>query len=425
MIRDYYESPTPGKVMQWLWRAAGSDGYILKRSTYSDQVKYACLGGIVVATGFMAAMAGGYAIYTIFEPKGSALDGGTHIPTAIMSCIFAVIWGLIIFNIDRFIVAATGKGDGTEAITWSEFTNAIPRIIMGLVIAITISKPMEIRMFKSEIDAELHQAQLEKRKGYEIATKANYETLFNKIDEDINKIESKRERLRTEIKEKTNTRNSFQIALQEEIQGKVGSGISGDGAAADAIRLNQGIAQNELDNAINKLEQFDDSNKDELTRLNKERLNLNQELQEELAKNQEVANGLDGLLERIKLAHEIAGFWITFFITLLFVVIELTPIFFKMMLIKSPYDFMGDNIKELLRAEEGIQIKYEYYKDKKGQERNLVINHKVEQKIQEKIALMSTQKELSDYILERWKEKEKQKIEENVESYISQTDETQ
>ena len=250
-------------------------------------------------------------------------------------------------------------------------------------------------------------------------------TLFNKIDEDINKIESKREQLRTEIKEKTKTRNSFQIALQEEIQGKVGSGISGDGAAADAIRLNQGIAQTELDNAISNLKQFDDSNKDELTRLNKERLSLNQELQGELAKNQEVANGLDGLLERIKLAHEIAGFWITFFITLLFVVIELTPIFFKMMLIKSPYDFMGDNIKELLRAEEGIQIKYEYYKDKKGQERNLVINHKVEQKIQEKIALISTQKELGDYILERWKEKEKQKIEENVESYISQTDETQ
>ena len=75
-------------------------------------------------------------------------------------------WGLIIFNIDRFIVAATGKGDGTEAITWKEFTGS-PRIIMGLIIAITISKPMEIRMFKSEIDAELHSAQLEKRKEYE------------------------------------------------------------------------------------------------------------------------------------------------------------------------------------------------------------------------------------------------------------------
>lgn len=421
MTRDYYESPTPGKIMQWLWKAAGSDGYILKKSTYSDQVKYACLGGIVVATGFMAALAGGYAIYTIFEPKGSALDGGAHIPTAIMSCIFGVIWGLIIFNIDRFIVAATGKGDGTEAITWQEFTNSLPRIIMGLVIAITISKPIEIRMFKSEIDAELHQEQLEKRKAYEIATKANYETLFNKIDSDIEKIEKKREQLRVSIKEKTEVRNNYQITLQEEIQGKVGSGKSGDGPAADAIRLNLEIAQKELDDAKLALEEFDQSNKDELTRLNTERLNLNQELQNELTKNQEVASGLDGLLERIKLAHEIAGFWITFFITLLFVVIELTPIFFKMMLIKSPYDFMRDNVKELLRAEEGIQIKYEYYKDKKGQERNLVINHQVKRKIDEKIALMAAQSELSDYIIEKWKQQKKMSIDENVDAFISES----
>lgn len=404
MIRDYYESPTPGKVMQWLWRAAGSDGYILKRSTYSDQVKYACLGGIVVATGFMAAMAGGYAIYTIFEPKGSALDGGTHIPTAIMSCIFAVIWGLIIFNIDRFIVAATGKGDGTEAITWNEFTNAIPRIIMGLVIAITISKPMEIRMFKSEIDAELHQAQLEKRKQYEIATKANYETRFNTIDRDLIKIEHQRDKL-------LNRLTDVESQYMEEVR------IVRPGPKAAALK--------DLMNSLaKKLKMFDNDKKSELDRLITQRLKLEQELDNELSKNQQVANGLDGLLERIKLAHEIAGFWITFFITLLFVVIELTPIFFKMMLIKSPYDFMGDNIKELLRAEEGIQIKYEYYKDKKGQERNLVVHHQVEQKIEEKISLIAAQRELSDYILERWKEKEKQKIDENVESFISETDAT-
>ncbi|MHA7831843.1 MAG: DUF4407 domain-containing protein [Flagellimonas sp.] len=420
MKREFYESPKPGKIMQWLWKAAGSDGYILKKSTYSDQVKYACLGGIVVATGFMAAMAGGYAIYTIFEPKGSALEGGVHPTTAVMSCLFGIVWGLIIFNIDRFIVAATGKGDGTEAITWQEFTNSLPRIIMGLVIAITISKPMEIRMFKSEIDAELHQEQLEKRKAYEIATKANYETLFNKVDSDIEKIERKREQLRAGIKEKTEVRNNYQVALQKEIQGEVGSGKSGDGPAADAIRLNLEIAQKELDDAKIALEDFDRSNKNELTRLNTERLNLNRELQNELTKNQEVASGLDGLLERIKLAHEIAGFWITFFITLLFVVIELTPIFFKMMLIKSPYDFMSENIKELIRAGEGIQIKYEYYKDKKGQERNLVINHQVKSKLDEKVSLMAAQSELSDYIVQKWKDREKGNIDNNLDEYIAE-----
>ncbi|NVN18025.1 DUF4407 domain-containing protein [Muricauda sp. HICW] len=392
--------------MQWLWKAAGSDGYILKKSTYSDQVKYACLGGIVVATGFMAAMAGGYAIYTIFEPKGSALDGGVHTSTAIMSCIFGVIWGLIIFNIDRFIVAATGKGDGTEAITWQEFTNSLPRIVMGLVIAITISKPMEIRMFKSEIDAELHQEQLEKRKAYEIATKANYETRFDAIDVQVAKIEEGREALIQRIKK-------AEKEYYDQLQGRAGAG-AGNGPLSKALKQQMDKLEIELGN-------YDGDKKNELDRLTSERLKLTQELDRELAKNQEVAGGLDGLLERIKLAHEIAGAWITFFITLLFVVIELTPIFFKMMLIKSPYDFMSDNIKELIRAEEGIQIKYEYYNDKKGQERNLVINHQVKRRIDEKIALMAAQTELSDYIIEKWKEREKKNINENVDAYISES----
>ena len=49
------------------------------------------------------------------------------------------------YNIDRFIVTSTGKGDGTEAITIGELKSALPRILMGMIIAMTISKPVEIR----------------------------------------------------------------------------------------------------------------------------------------------------------------------------------------------------------------------------------------------------------------------------------------
>ncbi|MEW4923947.1 DUF4407 domain-containing protein [Algibacter sp. 2305UL17-15] len=406
MNRDYYESPKPGKIMQMLWKAAGSDAYILKRSTYNDQVKYACLGGIVAATGFMAALAGGYAVYTIFEPKGSALDNAVHFPTALMSLVFGIIWGLIIFNIDRFIVAATGKGDGTEAITWQEFTGSIPRIIMGLVIAITISKPMEIRMFKSEIDAELHQAQLEKRKQYEEATKVNYDDRFAIIEKDLNKIEEKRVDLIERIKK-------AEKDYSDQLNGKLPGTVPGKGRLSEAL-------EKQVDKLELELDDFDAVNKAEMNRLLSEKLKLQNELAIELDKNEQVAGGLDGLLERIHLAHEVAGFWITFFITLLFVVIELTPIFFKMMLIKSPYDYMSDNVSELLKADEGIQIKYDYYKDKQGQERNLIINHKANKKVEEKMMLIKAQTELSDYIIEKWKEKEKEKINNNLDDYISE-----
>lgn len=105
MERDFYKSPKPSKTMYFFWKAAGGDSYILERSTYSDQVKYMCLGGIIVATGLMAALAGGYAFYTIFEPRGSAIEADTVSWTiSLLSIIFGAFWGLMIFNLDRFIV---------------------------------------------------------------------------------------------------------------------------------------------------------------------------------------------------------------------------------------------------------------------------------------------------------------------------------
>ena len=96
---------------------------------------------------------------------------------------------------------------------------------------------------------------------------------------------------------------------------------------------------------------------------------------EEFVENVKKKYSKDGLLLRLQLAHEIAGFWISLFITLLFMVIELTPVFFKMMLIKGPYDYMDENVKELARAESGIEIEYNFYKDKEGMEAHKVVNH--------------------------------------------------
>ena len=67
MNNNYYQSPESTWLMRQFWKAAGADRYLLERSTYSDQIKYFCLGGIVVATGVLAGLAGGYAIYTIFS----------------------------------------------------------------------------------------------------------------------------------------------------------------------------------------------------------------------------------------------------------------------------------------------------------------------------------------------------------------------
>jgi hypothetical protein len=403
MKRDYYEVPEPSQLMRFFWKAAGGDPFILRRSTYSDQIKYMCLGGIIVATGLMAAFAGGYAFYTIFETKGSAIDQHLQIGTLIIALFFGAGWGLMIFNLDRFIVSSTGKGDGTEAITWNEIKGALPRIIMGAIIALTISKPVEIRMFKSEIDAALHEEQLKLRKDYETRTRVNYDERLKLVQGELDKFDTERASLQTRI-------NKAEGELTDQLQGRAGAG-AGDGKLSQALR---GIK----DNLTNELSTLDERNKPRVDELSTKKASLIQEMDSELGKNVVVANGLDGLLERIKLAHETAGFWISFFITMLFMAIELTPIFFKLMLVKSPYDYLKDNIEQLIKAEEGIHVEPNYYKDKNGQERDLITYLKSEKALINQKGLFDVQKRLSEFALEHYEADMKRKIAENPDNFI-------
>jgi hypothetical protein len=412
MDKNYYTSPKSNWITRMLWKAAGADQYILNKATYSDHVKYATLGGIVCSTGFMAAMAGGYAFYVIFSPKVSAIsssvDGAltstTDIPTVLMSIIFAIIWGLIIFNIDRFIVASTGKGDGTEAITWGEFTGAIPRIIMGIIIAITISKPVELRMFETEINVKLYQKQQE----LYLETKKIAE---NQIQPEIDRVDAEIRGLKSEIQ---SAKEEFVVAETLylcEMDGKCGSGRIGDGPQTAAKKIK----------AENLKEDWEDlklKNGDKIKILEAQIVTFQNDKLKRFEKAEASANSLNGLLERINIAHEIAGFWVTLFITLLFMAIELTPIFFKMMLIKSPYDFMNDNIKALIKAERGIEIKYDFYKDNEGVQRDLVINHQSENLIREKVKLLQTQADLNEIVLDEWKSKETTSIKKDPSKYI-------
>jgi hypothetical protein len=364
-----------------------------------ENQKLACifeLGGIVFATGAMAGLAGGYAFYTIFSPKGSALEDSIHLPTVALSFLFGIIWGLMIFNIDRFIVTSTGKGDGTEKITWEEFKSAIPRIIMGAIIAITISKPIEIRMFQTEINIKLKEKQIEQQTAYIEKTKKNFQIELDRNSKDLAKYEQ-------EIQDKIARHKFLEAQYIEEAR------IITVGPRALALKAQMEKVDEEIRN---------DKQNAEYLKLIKDKENIETRLDDALKESQKTADGLDGLLERIKLAHEVAGFWITLFITLLFLAIELTPIFFKLMLNKTPYDYLAENRDDLIRAENGIEVRYDYYKNKEGIERHLIINHEAEKIIFEKIKVTEIQKELTEYAIAKYKEKEKEKIDANLDEYI-------
>jgi len=352
----------------------------------------------------------GYAFYTIFEPRGSALNSfrttadiagaydAIHFPTLIKACLFGIFWGLIIFNIDRFIITSTGKGDGTEEITGKEIRSALPRILMGAIIALTISKPVEIRMFKTEIDVKLHEKQMEQQQIYKAKTDSLFNSELLKKDKEIEKTE-------TELKSKRERYQNLEQQYIEEAR------IITVGPRAKAVKEQM----DGLGREIRELENHPD-----YLRVKKEKDEIEKERAKALSVSGKHAAGLDGLLERIKLAHEISGWTISLFITLLFMAIELTPIFFKLMLIKSPYDYLEENIKELVKAEKGIEVQYNFYPEKDGIERDKIIHHEVIRLLKEKIVILESQSELSEKAIKAWKEKKAEEIKSNPDEYVSE-----
>jgi hypothetical protein len=351
---ENYNSKPVSNFTKRLWWCAGADEQILLQCPMSDRVKYAGIGGIVLCTGLLAAVSGGYAFYTIFGPKGDAVsDDPLSWVYIILSLMFSFIWGAIILNMDRFIVSSTGKGDGKDTISLKEFGQALPRIIIAIILGFAISAPLEIRILKTEIDAELQK----KQDRYLIDLNNNTDSVTNlqmknkkldliKVEKELLEIETHFEKRRMEIQD-------ARKRLEDEIAGRIGSGKAGEGPAAKTQRENlqrQEIELNEQKSIKNKevinLKKRQD-------RITTEMDNIDKSRDEKYAKNEIMSHQLDGLLERIHISHEIGGLvpWVIFLILLS---IEAGPIFFKMMMTKGAYDFLVENNKKKIEAQHGI-----------------------------------------------------------------------
>src|ERR1700761_3128381 len=122
----------------FLWWCSGAYQDLLKDCP-SEQTKYAGLGGVLLATFILAALSAGYAIYSVFND-------------ALWAVGFAIIWGSIIFNFDRFLVSTMRKyGVSRKRQLWL----AAPRIALALLIGFTIARPLELKIFEKEVDVQV------------------------------------------------------------------------------------------------------------------------------------------------------------------------------------------------------------------------------------------------------------------------------
>lgn len=297
---------------------SGADKNILENSSEGEQTKYVGIGATVFFTAVMAFIASAYALFTVFDSVYPAL-------------LFGLVWSLLIFNLDRFIVSTIRKRDKFG----SEFLQASPRIILAVIIAIVISKPLEIKIFEKEINTVL----LKEKNAMALNNKKEVANYF-KSDLDKNKTEI--DKLKLEITKKEKEVNTLYETYITEAEGTAGTKKLGKGPV-----FKEKIAKHDL--AKKELDTLQKTNLAKIAEMEKNTKTLQTDLDKKITETQPIIDGFDGLMARINALNKLP--WLpSFFIMLLFLAIETSPIIAKLLSPKGEYDFKLEDLETALKA---------------------------------------------------------------------------
>jgi hypothetical protein len=287
----------------------------------TDHVKYASIGATVFFTGLLAALSGGYAMHYVFNNYWITLP-------------FAILWGLIIFNLDRYIVSslikpvASGKGGFVDFL--KEIPPAIPRLLLASVIAIAVSNPIELRLFQKEIDTQLIE-DLEKFK-INYSTNSIYKKEINKI-----KADQKAEKISIDLTQKEGQIAALEADYVKEIQGVTGTKKYGYGIAAKTIESTLKKLKTEADSIKKAYNTKDTTN---LAKIAKLELDHAKNYEIELKNRSENVGFLARNMALGKLQATSSVVWATsWFLKLLFLILEISPLLVKLLSPKGVYDY--------------------------------------------------------------------------------------
>lgn len=356
----------------------------------------------MLATTMLAFVSASYAFYTVFSPKtDTALVASIDYQTYIFSAVAGAIWSLVIFNIDRFIVSSTGKGDGTEKISWDELQQAFPRLLMALIIGVCISAPLEIRILKPEIDAQLELEQneylAELNTHSEGQIQARKDELISKMDKAQATLDERRDYFEARRLEIAKQRRLLEL----EAEGNTSKGVAGRGPAwrdkKDTLDKMEGELQSDLLTHEEKAAIFNA----DIDGFEKLLSTLAADLDLAKASNQRQARHLDGLMKRIQISHEIGGM-VPWAILLLLLAVETGPIFFKMMLVAGTYDYMLENAKRVSTARMGIELESQVFLSETGEEIRINTFHEVNAALEEERRRLASEAKLAEAVHKRF-----------------------
>ena len=305
-------------LKQFFILCSGADKKLLDTCSEGEQTKFAGVGATVFFTAVMAFIASAYALFTVFDSVYPAIA-------------FGLVWGLLIFNLDRFIVSTIRKRDSF----WSEFLQATPRILLAVIIAIVISKPLEIKIFEKEINTVL----LAEKNAMALKNKKE---VANYFQSDLDKNKTQIDSLKSEITQKEKEVNTLYETYITEAEGTAGTKLLGKGPVFKEKIAKHDLAKSELD-TLRK------NNLAKIAAAEKTSQTLQADLDKKVAETEPIIDGFDGLMARINALNKLP--WLpSFFIMLLFLAIETSPIIAKLLSPKGEYDFKLEDLETALQA---------------------------------------------------------------------------
>jgi hypothetical protein len=297
---------------------SGADSNLLRSCSEGEQTKYVGIGATVFFTAIMAFIASSYALFTVFD--NPYLASG-----------FGLVWGLLIFNLDRFIVSTIRKRDSLS----SEILQASPRIVLAIIIAIVISKPLEIKIFEKEINTVL----LKEKNAMALNNKKEVAKYF-KSDEE--KIKTETNKLKAEIVQKEKEVNTLYETYIAEAEGTKGTKKLGKGPV-----FKEKIAKH--NSALAALDSIKKINLEKIAINDKKANSLQIDLEKKISDTAPIIDSFDGLMARINALNKLP-LMPSLFIMLLFLAIEASPIIAKLLAPKGEYDYKLEDLETALKA---------------------------------------------------------------------------
>jgi len=290
-----------GPINSFFLFCSGTSKDIISKCPSFEIIKYSTIGVTIILTSLLALLSGFYALSIIFD-------------NIYISIVGSIFWSIIIFNLDRYIVISMRP---TKSLS-NNLIISLPRFFIAIVVAVVISKPIEIKLFENEINNFL-----------ELETLNRLELVDKKIDQKLDEIQIRKDKIELAFQKKVDIVNGYKEDYLCEGSGTCGTMIRGRGIEFQARKerwVNESAKLN-----LEKIK------KDSII---KGLIEYEKKMISNLSEEKNVIKSTNyGFFDRVDALNSVNA-TASYFILFIFIMIETSPMLTKILARKGPYDLL-------------------------------------------------------------------------------------